>query len=99
LAEAWEALEQLRSLYPTHALPLVYEGLVFAVEGKESYALAALREGLTGYGSLSKSQQVEVRRDISLDPAFSRLRSDSRLVGIVEELIGAHVPAMVGPAG
>ncbi len=99
LAEAWEALEELRALYPAHALPLVYEGLVFAIEGKEAYALAALEEGLTRYGSLSKSLQVELHRDIALDPAFSRLRSDARLVGLVEGLLGTHIPTMDGQAG
>jgi tetratricopeptide (TPR) repeat protein len=94
LSAAWTALERLRTLYPTHASPLMYEAMVFAIEGRENYALAALGEGLAGYGSLSKSLRVEIRRDIALDPSFSRLRADERLVALVERLLGTTISSV-----
>ncbi len=86
LAEAQGALTALRVRYPQHAMSLLMESMVFAIQGMEVDALGALEEALGLQGSISQAHKVELARELALDPAFARLRGDARCVALVDRL-------------
>lgn len=85
---AEDALDALRTRYPYQPYSSQCEALVFAIRGLENDALGALDALFREHGALPVRLQDELRRDISMDPAFSNLRADPRLGELLKERLG-----------
>ena len=65
------------------------------MQGREAEAIEALEDGFAARAQLSKELQIEMRRDIALDPAFKAMRSDWRLRAMLLRHLGAAAPRAV----
>lgn len=92
LDEASIPIDELRLEHPEHPLTRMAEAKLAALAGRDDDALEHLDEVMHERATLSAEWQLEVRRDIALDPAFARLRKDVRLRGVVNRHLGAAGP-------
>lgn len=92
LDEADGALAAASAVFPDHPYLRVYEAKVAALAGLETEALGALEDALSRRGAMSDRLQLELRRDLALDPAFAGLRSDPRLRTMLVRHLGAAAP-------
>lgn len=88
-ALALEALEALGSDAPS---PWVAEGLILAIQGREPEAVAALEQAFRARGRLPAAQELELRRDLALDPALRPLRAGRDLRAMLFRQLGAAAP-------
>lgn len=95
LDEAASTLEQLEIVAPEDPYTDVALATVAAIEGRNVDALEALDRAVRDRGRLPPDLQIELRRDLALDPAFASLRKDKRLRGILRRHLGAAAPRTV----
>lgn len=85
-------LERLRPHLTRDAYLHVFFGIYEAIRGREVDAIAELEEAVSRRETLSEAQQVELLRDLSLDPVLRNLRSDARLRSMLYRHFGAAAP-------
>ncbi len=90
--EARERIERATALDPADAYLGLFEAVVAAEQGLDEAALTHLELVASRRESLSPEYQVELRRDIALDPAFAPLRSDDRMRAMLVRQLGAAAP-------
>jgi hypothetical protein len=66
--------------------------MIAAVQGHDDEALQALDKTLDARAQLSDELQVEIRRDLAIDPMLSSLRKDRRMSAILRKHLGAGAP-------
>ncbi|MDG1482141.1 MAG: hypothetical protein P8R54_21290 [Myxococcota bacterium] len=92
LDEAEESLDILLVSAPHHPTTHLTVATIAALKGQEDEAGDALEAGFLGRAQLSKELQIEMRRDIALDPAFKTMRSSTRLRGMLTRYLGGAAP-------
>ncbi|MFT5682637.1 MAG: Flp pilus assembly protein TadD [Myxococcota bacterium] len=92
LDEAAEALDILLVSAPHHPITLLAVATITAMKGQEAEAGEALEAGFLGRAQLSQELQIEMRRDIALDPAFKTMRSSWWLRGMLTRHLGGAAP-------
>ena len=90
--EAQNILDGLHVSAPNHPYTDITSAVVEALRGDESEAIRSLRRALTRRDLLDEELQVELRRDIATDPAFSGLRTQWRLRAMLRRHLGAASP-------
>ena len=60
--------------------------------GVDREALAALERCMRGRHQLSDEMELELRRDLALEPALSRLRTDKRALSLLHRHLAAAAP-------
>ena len=95
LDEAQHVVDTLLIAAPMHPYTHVTLGMIAAWKGQTEEAVAALEEGFRARAQLSKELQVELRRDIALDPALHSLRRDWHLRAMLLRHLGAAAPRPV----
>lgn len=92
LDEALVLLDELQAVAPMSPLTELTVARVEALQGHDKSAIEALDRAFASREQLSQELQLELRRDLALDPAFSSLRKDRRLRGLVHRHLGAAGP-------
>jgi len=92
LDEASEVLDRLHGAASTHPYTDLTSAVVEAVRGQSDQALVSLRRTVEHRALLDDELQVELRRDIATDPAFSQLRGQWRLRAMLRRQLGAASP-------
>ena len=92
LDEAQGAVDELLIRAPMHPYTHVTEAVVWAWKGQTEDAVQALEQGFVARAQLSEEMQIELRRDIALDPAFHSLRRDWHLRAMLLRHLGAAAP-------
>ena len=90
--EAQNILDGLHVSAPNHPYTDITSAVVEALRGDESEAIRSLRRALKRRDLLDEELQVELRRDIATDPAFSGLRTQWRLRAMLRRHLGAASP-------
>lgn len=92
LDEAALELDHLRAHAPmsphTHRAAIMFH----ALQGQDREALAALERCMRGRHQLSDEMELELRRDLALEPALSRLRTDKRALSLLHRHLAAAAP-------
>ncbi len=92
LDEAVATLEQLQVVSPDDPYTFMTSATLAALEGRERDALESLERAVMARAQLPPDQQIELRRDLALDPAFASLRKDHRLRSLLRRHLGAAAP-------
>ncbi|MCB9778106.1 MAG: tetratricopeptide repeat protein [Alphaproteobacteria bacterium] len=92
LDEATQHLDELQTMAPMAPYTDVTTAMVAALQGHDRVALDALDRAVAGRGQLSHEMQLELRRDLALDPVLSDLRKDKRLRAVLHRHMGAAAP-------
>lgn len=85
-------LDRLRVVGGDHPYVDVFLGMVLAIQGDEPNAVLALEQGFMARGRMPAALQLELRRDLALDPALKALRSNRELRAMLYRHIGAAAP-------
>lgn len=88
-------IEELHQLAPDSPLTWMALAKIDGMQGREEEALEALDRAISGRARLSAEAQVELRRDLALDPAFSHVRKDRRLLSMLHRHLGAAGPRIL----
>jgi hypothetical protein len=75
-----------------HPYTHVTQAFVFSWEGRIEDAVSALEQGFVARAQLSEEMQIELRRDIALEPTFHSLRKDWHLRAMLLRHLGAAAP-------
>ena len=70
----------------------LYEGMLLALQGEDQQALAAIEDTVRQRNALSVGHQIELRRDLAIDPAFSSLRGGTELRSLLWRHYAAAAP-------
>ncbi|MBL8615891.1 MAG: tetratricopeptide repeat protein [Deltaproteobacteria bacterium] len=89
------ALEELVAVAPDSPTTALAQAKVDALQGRDDEALDHLERALAGRAGLSAEAQVDLRRDLALDPAFAAARADRRLLSLLHRQLGAAAPRPV----
>jgi hypothetical protein len=92
LDDASEVLDRLHGAASTHPYTDLTSAVVEAVRGQSDQALVSLRRTVEHRALLDDELQVELRRDVATDPAFSQLRGQWRLRAMLRRQLGAASP-------
>jgi hypothetical protein len=95
MGEAKEMVDNLQVAAPMDPYTDLTMAMVAAVQGHDEEALAELDKALDGRAQLSDELQVELRRDLAIDPVLSSLRKDRRMSAILRKHLGAGAPRPV----
>ncbi len=90
--EASDFVLQAATASPDDRYLDVYGAVVAAEQGLEEDALALLGSAVEARDQLAPEQQVELRRDIAMDPAFGALRANDTLRVLLVHQLGAAAP-------
>ncbi len=90
--EASDLLSQARVAAPGQVYLDVYDAVVAAEMGLEHRAVDLLEGVVEQREQLAPEYQVELRRDVALDPAFAPVRSSDRLRVMLARHLGAAAP-------
>jgi tetratricopeptide (TPR) repeat protein len=90
--EAASLLAQARAAAPELVYLGVHAAVIAAEQGLEQRTLELLEGVVERREELAPEHQVELRRDIALDPAFARLRTSDRLRVMLARHLGAAAP-------
>jgi len=90
--EASELISRASSEAPELDYLGVYAAVVAAEQGLDARAVELLEEVVAQREQLAPEYQVELRRDIALDPAFAAVRSADRLRVMLARHLGAAAP-------
>ena len=91
-SEVPAALARMYRAAPDHPYAHVFEGTCAALQGREDEAIAHLELAVASRGLMSDDLQIELRRDLALDPALGPLRADARLRAMLSRQLGAASP-------
>jgi tetratricopeptide (TPR) repeat protein len=86
------ALARMHRASPDNPYGQVFEALCASLQGREDEAIAHLEEAISRRGAMSDDLQIELRRDLALDPALAPLRADPRLRAMLSRQLGAASP-------
>jgi hypothetical protein len=92
MGEAKEMVDDLQVTAPMDPYTDLTMAMVAAVQGHDEEALAALDKALDARAQLSDELQVELRRDLAIDPVLSSLRKDRRMSAVLRKHLGAGAP-------
>ena len=92
LDEAEESLDTLLISAPHHPSTHLTIATIAAMQGREEEAVDALEEAFLAQAQLSDELQLEMRRDIALDPAFRTLRAQIDMRAMFMRHLGAAAP-------
>jgi len=92
LDEASITLEQLWVVAPDDPYTEIASATIAGLVGREDDAIEHLERAVEARAQLSPSMQIELRRDLALDPAFASLRMDHRLRNLLRRQLGAAGP-------
>ena len=90
--EAQNIIDQLHVVAPAHPYTDLTSAVVEALRGDERDAVRSLRRVIERRDLLDEELQVELRRDVATDPAFSGLRTQWRLRAMLRRHLGAASP-------
>jgi Flp pilus assembly protein TadD len=93
--EAAATLEQLETVAPDDPYTDMSSATLAALQARHVDALESLDRAFSARAQLAPDLQIELRRDLALDPAFASLRSDKRLRGLLRRHLGAAAPRTV----
>lgn len=91
-SEVSAALTRMYRAAPDHPYGHVFEATCAALQGREDEAVASLERAVATRGAMSDELQIELRRDLALDPALAPLRADPRLRAMLSRQLGAASP-------
>lgn len=91
-AEALAYMERLELLLPDDPYADLHRAKIHAQMGRDRDALALIDKALEGMKVLDTLHHIEFRQDIRVDPAFAKLRKDSRFRAILREYYGDDTP-------
>ncbi|MCK6507533.1 tetratricopeptide repeat protein [Myxococcota bacterium] len=92
LDEAVTLVDELQAAAPTAPATDMTVALISAIQGQEREAIEALDRAVAARGQLTDELQLELRRDLALDPALADLRKDKRLRATLHRHMGAAAP-------
>jgi tetratricopeptide (TPR) repeat protein len=92
--EADELISRASARAPQLRYLDVYAAVVAAEQGSEQSAMELLEGVVADRELLSPELQVELRRDIALDPAFASLRTSDRFRVMLARHLGAAAPRL-----
>jgi Flp pilus assembly protein TadD len=92
MGEAKEMVDDLQVKAPMDPYTDLTIAMVAAVQGHDEEALQALDKTLGARAQLSDELQVELRRDLAIDPMLSSLRKNRRMSAILRKHLGAGAP-------
>lgn len=96
LDAAAHSVEELVAIAPDAPATALALAKVDALRGRHEESLETLERALAGRAGLSAEMQVDLRRDLALDPAFSPFRGDRRLLSLLHRQLGAAAPRLLG---
>ncbi len=92
LDESARVLDELEAVYPDTVETALARAKLAGLRGDDDAALEALERAYARRDQLTREMQLELRRDLALDPGFSALRRDPRLRSLVNRHLGAAGP-------
>jgi hypothetical protein len=92
LADAQVSFDNMAVRAPAHIYTEVTAAVLEAVRGRDDLALASLDRAIEGRNHLDRELQLELRRDIAVDPVFAGLRASRRLRSVLRKHLGAASP-------
>lgn len=92
LDDAAMVLDHLEMIAPTDPYTELSAATIASIAGEKTTALQALDRAISTRSHLRPALQIELRRDIALDPAFAALRKDNRLRAVLRRHLGAAAP-------
>ncbi len=92
LDEASPMMDELQAQFPDQVGTELAVAMVAAMQGRDREALDALDRVVAGRGSLTQEAQLELRRDLALDPVLADLRKDKRFRALLHRHLGAAAP-------
>ena len=95
LDEATALVDRLQAVAPMSPETDLTIGILAAMQGLDSAAISELERALVNREQLPEELQIELRRDIALDPALARLRADKRLLAVFHRHLAAAAPRPV----
>ncbi|MED5373503.1 MAG: tetratricopeptide repeat protein [Myxococcota bacterium] len=90
-AEDWMR-QALAAAGPVDPQLRMYEAMLLALQGRDSEALAAIEEAIVHREALPDGLQLELNRDLAIDPALASLRARSELRTLLWRQYGAAAP-------
>ena len=90
--EAVSLVEQAEASAPSQPYLGVYAAVVAAEQGLDDRAVELLEAVVEQREHLAPEYQVELRRDIAMDPSFAAVRSGDRLRVMLARHLGAAAP-------
>lgn len=92
LDEAWNRVDELQAVAPMAPVTDLTVATLAALRGEDREALDALDRAIASRGQFSDEMQLELRRDLALDPVFADLRKGKRLRALLHRHMGAAAP-------
>lgn len=92
LDSAFRSFDRLQTVAPDHPYTEVTASLMESGQGQTARALQSLSRALEDRERLPKDLQVEIRRDIAVDPLFATLRTGKGLPAVLRRHFGAAAP-------
>ncbi len=99
LDEAARQVDSLQAVAPMSPITDLTVATIAALQGQDRDALDALDRAIASRGQLSDEMQVELRRELALDPAYSDLRKDKRMRALLHRHLGAAAPTPMRDGG
>ena len=96
LDAAARSVEELVALAPDAPATALALAKVDALRGRHEESLEMLERAIAGRAGLSAEMQVDLRRDLAIDPAFAPFRGDRRLLSVLHRQLGAAAPRLIG---
>jgi Flp pilus assembly protein TadD len=92
LDAAAEVLDHVEVAAPRDPYTDLTAATIAAIDGRNQDAIQALDRAVATRAQLRPEMQIELRRDIALDPAFASLRKDKRLRAVLRRHLSAAAP-------
>ena len=92
ITDSQKSFDEMTVLAPSHIYTEVAGAVLEAVRGRDDLALLSLERAIEGRNHLDRELQLELRRDIAVDPIFSGLRSSRSLRSVLRKHLGAASP-------
>lgn len=89
---AEDELARLRPQQSSYPYVHVYVALYEAIRGREEASIQALERAITARTLLPEAMQIELRRDLAIDPVLRPLRANAQLRAMLYRHFGAASP-------